>query len=71
MRHETAQVLSDLFARQLAELNEAAGWVQANEPPDEFILIRTMIGRVMGALCADAMNPLFDEHPKVMPPHFR
>jgi hypothetical protein len=66
MRETTARILVDLMLRHLGEQNNILGPIQATAPED-FIEARTMIGQTMGSLCADALRPLFAEHPGLKP----
>ena len=45
--------------------------VQAEEPHEEFLRIRGVIGRIMGAIVCDGLNPLLAEHPDLKPMHLR
>lgn len=69
MRRDTAKALTELLARHSAEQNEILKQVQRVEPQDEFLRIRNMIGKTMGALYLDALCPIYEEHPTLKPAH--
>jgi hypothetical protein len=48
-------------------LNDLARHIQENESQDEFVEWRRAIGRVMGELCCEILNPTFDEYPSLKP----
>ncbi len=67
MQEKTAKALTDLLLRHGAEQNEILRQVQREEPQDEFLRVRSMIGKTMGALYLDALHPIFEEHPALKP----
>ena len=67
MKHDTARVLAELLLKHSAEQNELLNKLQQRESPDEFLRVRDMIGKTMGAIYLDALHPIFEEHPALKP----
>ena len=67
MEEATAKALSELLLRHGGEKNDILFLVQADEPPEEFARICAMIGQTMGSIWADALRPIFAEHPRLKP----
>ena len=65
MKETTAKRLAEMLLRHGGEQNIAA--IQADEPPEEFLRIRAMIGQTMGALWTEALQPIFAEYPALKP----
>jgi hypothetical protein len=71
MHRATAKALTDLLLRHLGEQNDILIDIRDAEPPAEFLRIRDMIGQTMGAISADALRPIFAEHPDLKPDYLR
>ncbi len=67
MHEKTAKALTDLLLHHGAEQNEILKQVQRDESENEFLRIRSTIGKTMGALYLDALHPIFEEHPGLKP----
>ncbi|WP_158808579.1 hypothetical protein [Beijerinckia sp. L45] len=63
--------LTDLLLRHLGEQNDILFQIREAETPAEYLRIRDMIGRTMGAISADALRPIFAEHPDLKPDYLR
>jgi hypothetical protein len=48
-------------------LNETIREIQASEPEDEFKRLRESIGRAMGAVYFEILEPTWQEHPDLIP----
>ena len=48
-------------------LDESITLVQDSCDPNEFQKYRKVAGRIMGSMLIDIMNPIFKEHPDIMP----
>lgn len=64
---EIAVEVSTLMLEIGAKLDESVARVQASCPQPEFERYRRAVGRVMGAMLLDIMNPLYTEHPALKP----
>ena len=71
MKAETAARLSELGVRVLADFNEMTREIQSSEPEDEFDRLRGAIGRVLGALYFEVLEPTWQEHPTLIPDDVR
>ena len=67
MQKSTAESLTTLLLRHGTEQNDILALVHAAEPNDEFLRIRSMIGKTMAAIYLDALHPIFEEHPSLKP----
>ena len=56
-----------MLLRHGGEQNNCLARIQAEEPAEEFARIRAMIAQTMGAIWADALRPIFAEHPGLKP----
>jgi hypothetical protein len=71
MRPETAARLTALALRFSGELNEMGTEIQTAEPEDEFKRLRGVIGRVLGNIYTEILEPTFQEHPDLIPDDLR
>ena len=67
MKAESAARLTELGLRISADLNEMVREIQTSEPEDEFKRIRGAIGRAMGAIYFEILEPTWQEHPNLIP----
>ena len=56
-----------MLLRHGGEQNDCPARIFAAETPEEFARIRAMIGQTMGTIWADALRPIFAEHPGLKP----
>jgi hypothetical protein len=68
MKTEIAQQISSQMTDVLAQLNTSIHLVMENCSDSEFQAFRLGVGRVMGALVLDVLNPLYEANPEVKPP---
>jgi hypothetical protein len=71
MKAETAARLTELALRVTGDFNEMAKEIEAREPADEFKRLRGAIGRAMGAIYFEILEPTFQEHPGLIPDDLR
>ena len=64
---ETARMLAAVVFEVSGKLDKAVADIQAAEPTDVFQRERTAIGRVMGAMHVEILEPVFGEHPDIAP----
>jgi hypothetical protein len=71
MKAETAEKVTALGLRVSGELNELLLEIQACEPEEEFKRLRSTIGRAMGAIYFEILEPTWQEHPTLIPDDLR
>jgi hypothetical protein len=62
-----AKELSHVLARVGSLLEQSALFVSDHDSEENFIKYRTVIGKLMGDLYLDAMSPLYDRFPELLP----
>lgn len=67
METEIALKVSQRMSEILKQLDESVAFVSENCSDVEFHQFRAGIGRVMGSLVLDVMNPLYETNPEVKP----
>jgi hypothetical protein len=67
MKTEVAQQLSNQLSDILGQLDGSVRLVMENCTEEEFHSFREGIGKVMGALVLDVMEPLYATNPEVKP----
>jgi hypothetical protein len=67
----TAKHVSDLMLEISGQLDESVATVKKTCPPDEFESYRRSVGRILGQVLLDVLNPLYVEHPTLKPPGFK
>lgn len=67
MKKEIAYKAVDLVQRHTAELNDFLKLVQAETDTKEFIKYRTVIGKLMGDMLLEILNPICEQHPDLTP----
>ena len=70
MKTEAAQQLSDQLNDIVGRLNESIKLVQLNCDEAEFAAYRKVVGRVMGNLILEVINPLYEKNPEVKPENY-
>lgn len=63
-----ASQISTLMLEYGAKLNASASEVQTKVSEEEFHAYRRAIGRIMGVMLLDIMNPIYEKHPELKPP---
>lgn len=66
----TAKRISDLMLDISGQLDESVATVKMTCPPEEFESYRRSVGRILGQVLLDVLNPLYAEHPTLKPPGF-
>ena len=71
MDKATAEQVDRLARHAQGQLNDAIRAVQATSSQEEFEKFRLVVGRITGAIVVDVLQPLYAEHPDLMPPELR
>jgi len=71
MKTEIAHQLSNEYCDILGRLDNTIRLVRENCPAEEFEVYKANVGRVMGFLVLDVMNPLFSSNPEVTPEKYK
>lgn len=67
MKKEAAAEIVDLFLEFGLKLDASVVLVQKNSSPDEFNNYRLSVGKMMGEMLLEIMNPIFEEYPDLKP----
>ena len=70
MKTEVAQKIRDEMCGTMERLEAIIALASVQCTPTEYAAVRKGIGRVMGAIVLDVMNPLFSANPEVKPAHY-
>jgi hypothetical protein len=68
MERKTAETVIELMLRHGQELDESVRSLQGVVDAREFERYRKAVGRIMGEMLLEVMNPVFAEHPDLKPP---
>ena len=71
MELEDARRISPRIVSVYKELNSILNEIQEHTGEAEFKRYRHKFAVVMGEIAVEIMEPLFKEHPAVMPPEFK
>jgi hypothetical protein len=71
MKKEVAEEVVNLALECGEKLDSSLAFVRDNCSNDEFEAYKTSIGKIMGGLLLDIMNPIFREHPSLKPEKLR
>jgi hypothetical protein len=71
MDKATALRVRDTAQEALGQLDLSIHAVQTTSTQSEFEAFRTVVGRVMGAIVVDILQPIYAEHPDLVPPELR
>lgn len=63
----TAMEISELMLRHGKELNNSVEMVKSRCSEEEFAIYQKAIGKIMGYILLDVMNPLYKSHPELKP----
>jgi hypothetical protein len=69
MDRATAQRISALMLDYGAKLDESVDFVKTRCSDEEFNRYKEAVGRILGNMLLDIMNPLYEEHPDLRPPN--
>ncbi len=67
MTPSEAKELSHLLAHVSGLLNQSAAFVRDHDTEENFIKYRAVVGKLMGNLFLDAMTPLYERFPDLLP----
>lgn len=62
-----ARELNELMLEYAAKLNASIAQVQAKCTDEELSTYRKAVGKIMGYMLIDVMNPLYEKHPDLKP----
>jgi hypothetical protein len=62
-----AKEISDLMIEFSGRLDGSIAMVMGQCPPEEFAAYRRAVGRIMGEMLLEVLNPLYAEHPSLKP----
>jgi hypothetical protein len=68
---EVAAQLSQLMLEFGAKLNDSVALTKNRCSEAEFKAYRTVVGRIMGEMLLEVMNPIYTEHPELKPKELR
>jgi hypothetical protein len=68
MSREAAKIIMDVAIRNAAEQDAALAEIQSLCTEDEFGEYRLMIGKTMGAMLFEIINPIVAKYPELKPP---
>jgi len=71
MKKETAAAVSKLMLEYGAKLNDSVRVVMETCSKEEFHTYRRAVGKVMGTMLTEIMNPIYREHPDLKPQKLR
>ena len=71
MDKAVARQLSKLMLEYAAKLDESVSLVLTNCSQEEVTKYRIAVGKIMGGMLLDIMNPLYAEHPDLRPPQLK
>ena len=64
---EVAEKVNALMLEIGAKLNASIADVESSCPEEEFANYRRVVGKIMGAMLLDIMNPIYAVHPELKP----
>jgi len=64
---DVARSISDLMVDCSARLDASVALVMENCTADEFKTYRRAVGKVMGEILLEIMNPIYERHPELKP----
>lgn len=68
MSREAAKIILDVVLRHAAEQDAALTEIEGMCTPDEFSQYKQMIGKSMGTIVLDIVNPIVSQYPDLSPP---
>ena len=63
-----ARQISELMLGISQRLDESIVLVQKACPPEEFKAYRLAVGKILGEILLETLNPLYAQHPELKPP---
>jgi hypothetical protein len=70
LKTDVAAEMSRRVIEIMGLLDSSVHFVQENCTEEEFKVLRLSIGKVMGKLVIEVMNPLYANNPEVKPPEY-
>jgi hypothetical protein len=67
MKKETAEAVSKLMLEYGAKLDDSVRIVMESCSKEDFQTYRRAVGKVMGTMLTEIMNPIYREHPDLKP----
>lgn len=67
MNKQIASEIVELMVEFGGRLNQSVILVQDSCPEDQLVCYRRAVGKLMGSMLLDIMNPIFDEYPELKP----
>jgi hypothetical protein len=67
MKKDVAETISKLMIEYGAKLDDSVRLVMESCSEDEFHTYRRAVGKVMGEMLLEIMNPIYREHPDLLP----
>lgn len=71
MQHSVAKEIVEMMLRHFAELDASVALARDQCTETEFLEYRRVAGKLMGYLSHYGLEPMFEEHPDLMPESFR
>jgi hypothetical protein len=71
MSQDAAKIIMDVVIRNAAEQDAALIKIQSLCTAEEFKEYRHMIGKSMGAIISEIINPIVTKYPALKPPQMR
>ena len=71
MHRAAAETVEGVLREVSARLDETIGVVRANSTEDEFYRYRQLVGRLMGEIFLEILQPIYTEHPDLVPNELR
>jgi hypothetical protein len=71
MSQDAAKIIMDTVIRHLAEQDAALIKIQTLCTAEEFNGYRRMIGRCMGEMASEVINPIVAKYPELKPPQLK
>ena len=68
MSHAVAKILLETVLRHCAEQDAALASIEAMCSPEEFVRYKLMVGRSMGEMLLEIINPIIAQFPDLKPP---
>lgn len=67
MNKQISSEIIELMVEFGGRLNQSVILIQDSCPEDELVCYRSAVGKLMGNMLLDIMNPIFEEHPELKP----
>lgn len=71
MNREIAEEISKLMLYCGSEIDKSVVLVKNTCDSEEFEIYRKAIGKIMGTMLVDIMNPIYKQYPDIKPPQLK